>query len=174
LAGNFFSPGRVAAGLSSAVTAPLAAAITARSLFGSEERPERWSDRSWRYRAVWGGVLGVGLLFGLSGIQPIPVIVLAQALNGLLLPIAAVFLLLSVNDRQLMGGAVNGPLSNVMMSLVTAVSVVLGTIAVVRAMARAVGQPAPEPSGLVLIAVAVAVVVAIPVGAAVARRRSRA
>jgi Mn2+/Fe2+ NRAMP family transporter len=173
-AGTFFSLGLFAAGLSSAVTAPLAAAITARSLFGSEERPERWSDRSWRYRAVWGGVLGVGLLFGLSGIQPIPVIVLAQALNGLLLPIAAVFLLLSVNDRQLMGGAVNGPLSNVMMSLVTAVSVVLGTIAVVRAMARAVGQPAPEPSGLVLIAVAVAVVVAIPVGAAVARRRSRA
>jgi Mn2+/Fe2+ NRAMP family transporter len=172
-AGTFFALGLFAAGLSSAVTAPLAAAITARSLFASVDEPPRWSDRSWRYRAVWGGVLGVGLAFGVSGVQPIPVIVLAQALNGLLLPIAAVFLLLSVNDRRLMGPeAINGPFSNVMMALVTAVAVVLGAVGVVRAAARAAGSAAPEPARLLTIAGAVALVVALPVAAAVRRHRT--
>lgn len=174
-AGTFFACGLFAAGLSSAVTAPLAAGVTARSLFGSDERPERWSDRSWRYRSVWGGVLAIGLLFGLSGVQPIPVIVLAQALNGLLLPIAAIFLLLSVNDRRLMGeSALNGVVSNLMMSGVTAIAVMLGTIGVVRAATRASGSTPPPASTLVLLAAIVVVAVAVPVGVAASRRRRSA
>ncbi len=173
-AGVFFAFGLFAAGLSSAVTAPLAAAITARSLFGSERAPERWSDRSWRYRAVWGGVLGVGLLFGVSGVQPIPVIVVAQALNGVLLPITAVFLLLSVNDRSLMGeGALNGWLSNALMAVVTAITVMLGSIGVARAAARAFGTAVPEAATLGAAAAVLTAVLAVPVYRAARRRRSR-
>ncbi len=169
-AGTLFGFGLFAAGLSSAVTAPLAAAITARSLFGAS--PERWSDRSWRYRTVWGGVLGVGLTFGLSGIQPVPVIVLAQALNGLLLPMVAVFLLLSVNDGRTMGrNAVNGVLSNTLMAAVTAVAVVLGSIGVLRAASRALGLDAPGPGTLLTVGAVVVALGAVPVLLAVRSRR---
>jgi Mn2+/Fe2+ NRAMP family transporter len=47
-------------------------------------------------------VLATGFLFGISGVRPIPVILVVQALNGLILPLIAGFLLLIVNDRKLM------------------------------------------------------------------------
>ena len=132
-----FGLGLYAAGLSSAITAPLAAAITARSLFG-EDGGRRWSARSWRYRAVWAGVLAVGVVFGLAGTRPVPAIVVAQALNGVLLPFVAVFLLAAVNDRRLMGpGRVNGPWANGVMIPVVVVTVLLGLTGLVKAMARA-------------------------------------
>ncbi len=169
---TYFAFGLFAAGLSSAVTAPLAAAVTARSLFGRDAAS--WSDRSWRYRGVWLGVLAVGLLFGVSGIQPVPIIVLAQALNGLLLPIVSVFLLLTVNDRSALGeSGVNGPLSNLLMTVVTAITVMLGTISLLRALSRAVGLETPALTVLVSLAAAVTLVAAVPVyRAALARRRS--
>ncbi|MCB1055582.1 MAG: divalent metal cation transporter, partial [Acidobacteria bacterium] len=122
LAERFGSSGRwllaiglFAAGLSSAITAPLAAALTARSLFAETDDSGPWRLTGWRFRAVWGGVLLAGVVFGLSGLRPIPVIVLAQALNGLLLPLVAVFLLLAVNDRRLMRSeGLNGPFANLL------------------------------------------------------------
>jgi Mn2+/Fe2+ NRAMP family transporter len=121
-----FAVGLFAAGFSSAITAPLAAAITARTLSGGTERPE-WSERSPRFRAVWLGVLLFGAGFGIAGVQPIPAIILAQAFNGLLLPWVAVFLWLTMNDRRLLGSdAVNSRLQNLLMGVVVAACVALG------------------------------------------------
>lgn len=131
-AGPLFAWGLFAAGFSSAITAPLAAAVTAQSLFGRETA--RWDARGWRYRAVWMGVLAVGVGFGLAGVRPIPAIILAQALNGVVLPFAAVFLLVVVNDRGLMGDAgINGPVANAVTAAVVAVTLVLGVSGVLRA-----------------------------------------
>lgn len=157
-----FAWGLFAAGLSSAITAPLAAAITARSLFDSGT--ERWHVQGLRYRSVWMGVLLVGVGFGLAGVRPIPVIILAQALNGILLPFAAVFLLLVVNDRALMGReAVNGPRANALMGAVVAVTIVLGVAGVLRAGATAVGLPPPGEGLLLGVAATVAAVLSIPI-----------
>ena len=152
-AGGLFAWGLFAAGLSSAVTAPLAAALTARGLFARSdaaggEVEGRWRDRGWRFRAVWIGVLATGLGFGLSGIRPVPVILLAQALNGVLLPVAALFLLLAVNDRRLVGvRGLNGPLSNTAMAAVVFVTLVLGLTQLARASEAAFGWPAlDEPA----------------------------
>jgi manganese transport protein len=161
--------GLFAAGLSSAITAPLAAAVTARSLFSSETAD--WSARSWRYRSVWLGVLLVGVAFGISGTRPVPVIILAQALNGILLPFAAVFLLLVVNDRVLMGERVNGALSNIAMTIVVTVTLVLGTSNVLRAAAAAAGWASPGERVLLTAAATVAAVAAVPVARWVVRRR---
>jgi manganese transport protein len=162
--------GLFAAGFSSATTAPLAAAITARGLF--EDGSGRWLSGAWRYRMVWGGVLAVGVGFGLAGVRPVPAIILAQALNGILLPFAAVFLLLAVNDRRLMGAeALNGPLSNALMGGVTGVAVVLGTSSVVRAGYAAAGAGAPDERLILAAALAVVALLAAPVYAAVRRRR---
>jgi manganese transport protein len=94
--------GLFAAGASSAMTAPLAAAITVRSVLGGTDRAA-WHDRSRRYRSVWAGVLLTGVAFGTADVQPIPAIIAAQALNGVVLPFVAVYLLIAVNDRALMG-----------------------------------------------------------------------
>lgn len=171
-AGPLFGVGLAAAGLSSAVTAPLAAALTARGLFGEGPEDPRWSPRSWRYRAVWAGVLLFGLAFGVSAVRPVPAIVLAQAFNGVLLPVAAIFLFLAVNDLSLLGeGSVNGPLANTVTGLVVAVTVVLGTAGVVRAAYAALGRPAPEEGVLLVAGVVVVAIVAYPVTRALAARR---
>lgn len=152
-----FALGLFAAGFTSAVTAPMAAAITARSLYSSGPDDPRWSERAWRYRAVWIVVLLIGAAFGLAEVRPIPAILAAQALNGLLLPGIAIFLLVAVNDRRLMGTAVNGALSNAVTASVVAVTVLLGVRGIGRAAASAVGAAAPEgllmglSGGLVLV-----------------------
>ena len=157
-----FAWGLFAAGFSSTITAPLAAAITARGLF--DDGSERWHHQGWRYRAVWIGVLAVGVGFGLAGLRPIPVILVAQALNGVLLPFAAVFLLVAVNDRVLMGTeAVNGPGANALMGAVVAVTIVLGVAGVLRAGATAAGLPAPGESLLLGVAAGVAILVSLPI-----------
>ena len=140
-----FAWGLFAAGFSSAMTAPLAAALTARSLFANEDTAEDWEEKTWRFRAVWLAVLATGLLFGLLDIKPIPVIILAQALNGILLPLVAVFLLLIVNDRSLMGeeGA-NNQMTNIAMLLVVMITLVLGMSGILRAAAAAWGLTAPS------------------------------
>lgn len=126
--------GLFAAGFTSAITAPLAAALAARSLLGTADDP-RWTERSPRFRAVWVGVLATGIGFGVSGLRPIPVIILAQAFNGLLLPLVAIFLWISMNDRALLGDdGVNSRLQNLVTGAVVLVCVVLG----VRALAAAV------------------------------------
>ncbi len=118
--------GLFGAGLTSAVTAPLAAAITSRTLLGSG-RGARWDERSWRYRGVWIGVLLVGVFFGTTGLKPIPVIILAQAFNGVVLPLIAIFLWLTMNDHDLLGGdGVNTRTQNVLMGAVVIVCVALG------------------------------------------------
>ncbi len=158
---RLFALGLLGAGLSSAITAPLAAAITARDLLSRGAGDERWGMRSWRYRSIWIGVLLAGVGFGISHVQPIPVIILAQALNGVLLPVVAVLLLLAVNDRELLADQANGPLANSLMGLVVTVSLLLGISAVARAGARALGLPAPQPTQIVAVTAIVALVVGV-------------
>lgn len=124
-AGAGLGLGLFAAGLSSAVTAPLAAALTVRGLIGDAKDP-RWSADGWRFRGVWIAVLATGVAFGLAEIRPVPAIVLAQALNGVLLPVAAMFLMLAMRDRARLGGSVNGPGANLAMIAVTGIAVMLG------------------------------------------------
>lgn len=83
-----FGLGLLAAGLTSAVTAPLAAAAGVRELFG-------WPDDATdpRYRMVWGSVVLAGVAFGLFGMSPLRAIIAAQAANGILLPVLAGFVL---------------------------------------------------------------------------------
>jgi NRAMP (natural resistance-associated macrophage protein)-like metal ion transporter len=92
VAGSFasvcFGLGLFAAGLTSSLTAPLAAAAGVCEVFG-------WSSdtTSRAYRAVWGSVLATGCALGLAGWSPLPAIIAAQAANGLLLPFIAAFVL---------------------------------------------------------------------------------
>lgn len=117
--------GLFAAGFSSAITAPLAAAITGSSLLGGDQ-PDRWSTTSSNFRGVWGVVLGIGVLFGMLHVRPIPVIIMAQALNGLLLPFMTTFLLFAANDKSLLGEYANGWKANLFTLLIVGVTTMLG------------------------------------------------
>lgn len=119
-AGFLFAFGLFAAGFSSALMAPLAAAITGRSLLN-------WSERSGVYRATWLGTLAVGLVFGLMGAKPVPIILLAQVANGLLLPVVTVFLLIAVNNKLLIPTAYrNKAWQNAAMLAVVLITTFLG------------------------------------------------
>lgn len=170
-AGVFFAIGLFAAGLSSAITAPLAAAITARGLFGSA-KDDRWSERSRRYRIVWFCVLATGVFFGLIDVRPIPAIIIAQALNGVLLPFVSVFLFLVVNDRSLMGDrGVNGLVPNLLMGAIVAVTIILGVSKTAQTVGSALGFESLPETTLVAASSIVACVLAYPILRFVRKRR---
>ena len=169
-AGVLFALGLFGAGFSSAVTAPLAAAITARGLF-DDGTDARWGEHGWRYRGVWLSVLLTGLLFGLSDLRPVPVILVAQALNGLLLPVVAAFLLVLVNDRALMGERINGAAANAAMALTLGITVLLGVSNLLRAGAGALSLQAPDERLLALLAAVITIAVSLPVWYTARRRR---
>ncbi len=93
-----FGLGLFAAGLTSTMTAPLAAAAGVQEIFGWPDDP-----KSARFRLVWASVLLAGLAFGLAGWSPLGAIVAAQAANGLLLPLMAGFMLYLAARKQRLG-----------------------------------------------------------------------
>lgn len=116
-----FGVGLFAAGMTSAITAPLAAAYATAGALGW---PRNLRDP--RLRMVWGAVLGVGVVLALGGLQAVPAILFAQAANGILLPAVALFLLAAVNDRRSMGDRANGAFTNLVGVVVVLVAAVLG------------------------------------------------
>ncbi len=165
--------GLFAAGASSAITAPLAAAVTARSVLAMSGEPARWADDAPRYRLVWIAVLMTGVAFGIAEVQPIPAVIAAQALNGVVLPFVAVFLFIAVNDRSLMGDAeLNRGFKNVVMAAVVFVTLVLGVTSVMRAAGGAFGVALPSERVLLAMAGVLAAGIAVPVARTIARRRS--
>lgn len=116
----FFALGLMAAGLTSAITAPLAASYAAAGALGWDV-----NLRGRRMRAVWGIVILSGVVFAASGVRPVPAILFAQVANGVLLPAVAVFLLVAANDAR-MGRWRNGVFANVVGALVVFITLVLG------------------------------------------------
>lgn len=91
--------GLFAAGMTSSITSPLAAAVISKSIFDANNK---WNHQTAGYRATWLAVLITGLLFGLLEVKPLPIIVAAQALNGLILPVIAVIIIVKANDITLL------------------------------------------------------------------------
>jgi len=117
----FMSCGFLAAGLSSSITAPLAASYATSEVLGWD------SDlRSPKFRSVWVLVLLTGMLFASIGYKPTAVIMFAQFTNGLLLPVLAIFLIWIMNDRMIMGDHVNNRLTNILGLLVITITIILG------------------------------------------------
>jgi manganese transport protein len=123
----FFAAGLFAAGISSAVTAPLAAAYAVCGALG-------WSRdlHGTRFRLVWASVLATGTAFAAIGTKPLLAILFAQAANGFLLPICALFLLLVMNSEKILGTYRNSAFSNALGALVVLVTVTLGALKILK------------------------------------------
>lgn len=119
--GYFLGIGLFAAGISSAITAPLAAAYAAKGILG-------WDDhtRSMKFRLVWGLILLLGILASMFGGSPILIIQFAQVANGILLPIVAIFLIYLMNSSKLLGVYTNTVVQNLLGFLVIVVALALG------------------------------------------------
>lgn len=128
-ASHAFALGYAAAGVSSAITAPLAAAYTVLDALGRNR-----DTRQPLARVVWVGCVAVGAAAALLSVRPVPLILVAQVVNGLVLPIVALVLLIAMNDRRRLGSHVNTWRGNVVGGLVVALCAVLGARAVILAL----------------------------------------
>ncbi len=117
----FMGIGLFAAGITSAITAPLAAAYVANSCFG-------WQSgmKDLKFRLVWMIILALGVFFLSFGIKPIEIIKFAQVTNGILLPIIAIFLLWVVNRPSVMHEFKNSPMQNFFGIFIIVLAIVLG------------------------------------------------
>lgn len=113
--------GFFAAGLSSAITAPLAAAHAVTEVLNLDvNKRERVFQWTWRL------VLAFGVVVASLSLKPIELIVFAQFTNGLLLPITAGFILWIANDSVLLGQHRNTLANNAIGFFVLAVTCGLG------------------------------------------------
>lgn len=118
----FIAFGFLAAGLSSAITAPLAAAYAVSELLNWKE-----DLKSIRFRISWGIIVFFGILFSsIPSWKPTVVILFAQTTNGILLPIIAGFLLWVSNDKKILGESTNSILNNILGLLIILVTLLLG------------------------------------------------
>lgn len=139
----FFGFGLFAAGFSSSITAPLASAITARDLFQHKNKT-KWAQNGIYFKSIWALVLISGMAFGLAGFKPIPAIIAAQALNGLILPFISIFLWLAINNTKLMGNNKNSLFQNLIFGSIVWVSLILGFWNVLKASVAALNMTLPD------------------------------
>lgn len=114
--------GLFAAGLSSAIAAPVAAGWAVCGVMGWNTSPG-----SHAFKGVALAVLGAGMLFAMLAARPVALIVLAQSTNALLLPFVAVVLLAIVNSPLIPSNYRNGWRQNLVVVGVIAVVLVLAT-----------------------------------------------
>ena len=116
-----FAFGLFAAGLTSAITAPWAASITLTSTIKVKSE-----DKA--FRITWMIVLLTGLIFGVSQVKPIPIIIMAQAVNGVLLPFLAIAILFVLNNKKIMQDNANKLTGNLVLLLIIWITGILGLL----------------------------------------------
>ncbi|MFT6734859.1 MAG: manganese transport protein [Polaribacter sp.] len=113
------SLGLFSAGISSAITAPLAAAFALGGLFNLKN-----DLKSKYFKCIWIFILLLGVLVALSGYKPVSIIWFAQVANGFLLPLIVVYLLWIMNTRILKQHK-NNFIQNTLGALVLLVTILL-------------------------------------------------
>ena len=117
----FLALGLFAAGITSAITAPLAAAYVAKGCLGF-----KGGLQSKSFRFVWIIILFLGVLFSSIGIKPIEIIKFAQVANGILLPVIAGILLWIMNKKNILENYVNSKFQNILGFIILAITIFLG------------------------------------------------
>jgi len=122
-----FGLGFFAAGMTSAITAPYAAAFASTGVLGLDPVKKPGS-----FKAVWMIVLGTGLIVSLFNLEPLGVIVFAQMANGLILPVATITLLVVLNQARYMKSLKNNLFQNIVGGLIALLVTILGLWNIIR------------------------------------------
>lgn len=105
-----FGIGLFAAGATSTITAPLAAAYASTGILGWKE-----DLKSGKFKIFWIIVLAFGLVATITlGHSPTEIILFAQAANAFLLPVTAVLLMIVCNSKDIMGNYRNKLWQNIL------------------------------------------------------------
>jgi Mn2+/Fe2+ NRAMP family transporter len=117
----FIAFGLFSAGVTSAITAPLAGAMVVCGCFS-------WSTeiQSSAMRLSIIIILGLGLVFSSFGIKPIQLISWAQISNGILLPLLSAYILWLVNKKSVMKDHINTLSMNIIGGLIWFITLILG------------------------------------------------
>src|SRR5262245_43350993 len=109
-----FAIGLLGASLLAAAVLPLATAYSVSETFGFERGVNFSFREAPIFQGLFTGMLALGALVALiPGLPLIQLIIIAQVINGILLPILLIFILLLVNDRRIMGQYTNTPAKNI-------------------------------------------------------------
>ena len=122
----FLGIGLFASGITSSITAPLAAAYVAKSCVG-------WSGslKSFNFRIVCFFVLLIGVIVSLLKLNPIEVIKFAQFSNSLLLPIVAILLFWLINNKTIFKNSYSYKLQNILVIVIILITIILGAKGVI-------------------------------------------
>ncbi len=113
--------GLFAAGITSAITAPLAGAYVAQGCLNFSG-----GLQSRKFRAVWMLILLTGVVLATLGLKPIAIIQFAQIANGILLPVIAGILIWLANRANLLGSHKNSTLKNAISLVILIITLILG------------------------------------------------
>jgi Mn2+/Fe2+ NRAMP family transporter len=113
--------GLMAAGLTSSITAPLAAGLVICGIMGWDQ-----AIQSKTMRASMGVIVGLGLIFASLGIKPIQLITLAQLANGVLLPLISGWIIWIASQKAILGDFRNKPMQTIIAALIWLVTLALG------------------------------------------------
>jgi Mn2+/Fe2+ NRAMP family transporter len=124
-----FAMGLLGAAMLAVGVLPLATAYSISEALGFE----KGVSRSFREAPIFLGIFTVLIVFGamvamIPGLPQIRLLLVTQFINGLLLPVILIAVLRLVNNREIMGDDVNGPLYNIAAWLTTIVVSVLSTL----------------------------------------------
>jgi len=124
----FISVGLFAAGISSATTSPLGAAFTLSSIF-------RWKGgmKNKRFKIVFSLVICFGIISSAIGLEPLALLLAAQALNGIILPIIAILIMVVANNKKRLGKYANSLKINIIGGIISLIVVVLGVYSLIDA-----------------------------------------
>jgi manganese transport protein len=125
----FFNIGLFAAAVSSMPMAALSAAYVTTESFGLSTDLKAPGFRTIFSTVAWLPVI----IFAVLESSPVATIIAAQSVNGMLLPITAVFILIFVNRRSIMGSMKNPWWMNIFATLSVAFVCVLGVINISKA-----------------------------------------
>jgi manganese transport protein len=160
----FFAFGLFAAGLTSAITAPWAASITLTSTI-------KVNSKQRAFRITWMIVLFTGLVFGLSQVKPIPIIIMAQAVNGILLPFLAIAILLVLNNKEIMGENVNRWRGNLLLLVIVWVTGILGLLNFLKAFYSTFGMEQNITNTALIVLSLISFVITASIGTKVLRKK---
>jgi Mn2+/Fe2+ NRAMP family transporter len=116
----FLASGLFAAGITSTITAPLAAAYVVCGCFG-------WKAdlKAKHFKMIWFLIILFGVLLAATGLKLIVIIQFAQITNGILLPVIAALLLWMVNKSKLLETRKNNIFQNILGALIVILTLFL-------------------------------------------------
>ncbi len=121
--------GLLAAGLTSALTAPLATAYIVTEIWQSDNEKQH----NIRFKSIAAAIVIIGMLVSMFQIKPLEIILFAQVANGLLLPFVAIFLVKISADKNIMGSYCNSHIQNIAAIIILLISIALGLRLILRA-----------------------------------------